>query len=144
MPISNKGSNGTLRSSNINTKSSVITKEATNGNLLDNDFEVKELQERSTVASTISNSDINCSVSSDRTRSNTPKKRNNGVGNPNLIKLNRKRKRVSNELRRLSASSFFWCDEFDNWDGGDCKTKLRRDLKQKRYFSDTHFCAKTN
>ena len=142
VPISDKYGND--RRNNIKRKGSVVTKKATNDNLVNADFEAKELQDKSTVSSNISNSDINCSVSSDRTRSNTPKKRNNGVGNPNLIKLNRKQKRVSNELRRLSASSFFWCDEFDNWDGNDCKTKLRRNLKQKSYFNDTHLCAKTN
>ena len=52
-------------------------------------------------------------------------KKNKGKRISNHSKLNRRNKRVSNELRRLNSSNYFWCDELNSGDE-HWKSKLRQ------------------
>ena len=61
-------------------------------------------------------------------------KKNKGKQVSSHSKLNRKNKRVSNELRRLNASNYFWCDEL-NSDDEPRKSKLRRKVEKSPDFS---------
>ena len=64
-------------------------------------------------------------------------KKNRGKQVSSHSKLNRKNKRVSNELRRLNASNYFWCDEL-NSDDEPRKSKLRRTVEKSIDFSDSY------